>query len=88
MLVIRFRLLGDEMGQPNKGQRHLLQSRVPMYLVDPVQDYAAAHGMSVSEAVADLVARALDQPLPSTTVPRPKSQTQRQREELPLGMSA
>lgn len=74
------------MGQPNKGQRHLLQSRVPPRVAELVAEYAAANRLSISEAVADLTAQALGEPLPSETLPQPK--TRRQREELPLAMSA
>jgi hypothetical protein len=74
------------MAQPNKGQRHLIQSRVPLYLRDQVAEYAANHGLAVSEALADLAAKALGAPLPSEVLPIPK--TRRQREELPLAMPA
>jgi hypothetical protein len=75
------------MGQPNKGPRHLLQSRVPLALAERVARYAADRGLSISDAVGDLTAQALGEPLPSETLPRPKSRN-RQREELSLGMSA
>ncbi len=74
------------MGQPNKGQRHLVQSRVPLQLRERVAAYADEHGLSISEAIADLAATALGEPLPSQVLPQPKNR--RQREELPLGMTA
>jgi hypothetical protein len=74
------------MAQPNKGDRHQIKTRLPGYLDARVVTYAESKGLSISEAVADLCAEALGEPLPSDTLPRPKSR--RQREELPLAMSA
>lgn len=73
-------------GQPNKGPRQLLQSRVPLPLAERVANYAAERGLTISDALGDLAATALGEPLPSETLPRPK--TQRQREELALGLTA
>ena len=74
------------MAQPNKGERRQIKTRVPDTLHDRVTSYADAHDLTVSEALADLVATALGEPLPSEFLPKPKSQ--RQREELPLAMTA
>lgn len=74
------------MAQVHKGPRRQVASRMPESLIDQVLAYAEARNQSISEAVADLAAKALGEPLPSETLPRPK--TRRQREELPLPMSA
>lgn len=74
------------MAQPNKGERRQVISRVPESMVAQMQAYADARDLSMSETVADLVAIALECPLPSETLPRPKSR--RQREVLPLGLTA
>ena len=73
------------MAQPNKGPRRQVKTRLPESLVEYVVAYAEERQLAISEAVADLVATALNQSLPSETLPRPKTQ---QREELPLAMSA
>jgi hypothetical protein len=75
------------MAQPNKGPRRQVKTRLPESLVEYVVAYAEERHLAISEAVADLVATALNQSLPSETLPRPKTQ-QRRREELPLAMSA
>lgn len=74
------------MAQPNKGPRRRIAARMPESLMTDVIAYAEARGLTISDAVADLTATALGKPLPSETLPKPK--TQRQREELPLAMSA
>jgi hypothetical protein len=74
------------MAQPNKGERRQVKTRLPGSLHEHVAAYAEAEELTVSEALADLVAKALGQALPSETLPQPK--TRRQREELPLAMSA
>lgn len=74
------------MAQVNKGPRRQVAARMPETLVQEVEHFADCNGLSISEAVADLVAQALGRPLPSQTLPQPKSR--RQREELPLAMSA
>lgn len=73
------------MAQPHKGPRRLVKmARIPDYLATRVDDYAAENGLAVSEAVADLVAMALDLPLPSVTLPRPRSNRAIAQEVLPL----
>ena len=74
------------MAQPNKGERRQIKTRVPGQLHDRVASYAQDKNLTISEALADLTAKALGEPLPSETLPQPK--TRRQREELPLAMSA
>lgn len=74
------------MAQVHKGPRRQVAARMPETLVQEVEVFADGNGMSISEAVADLVAMALGKPLPSETLPQPKSR--KQREELPLAMSA
>jgi hypothetical protein len=74
------------MAQPNKGERRQVKTRIPEPLHERVADYAEAEALTVSEALADLVAKALGEPLPSESLPQPK--TRRQREELPLAMTA
>ena len=74
------------MAQPNKGPRRRVAARMPESLIEDVVAYADKRGQTISEAVADLTAIALGKPLPSETLPQPKSR--RQREELPLPMSA
>lgn len=61
---------------------------MPAALHDELVAYAEANEMSISEATSDLVAAALGSPLPSTTLPRAKTRTRRQREELALGLTA
>jgi hypothetical protein len=73
------------MAQVHKGPRRQVAARMPESLIDRVLAYAETRQFSISEAVADLVAAALDEPLPSETLPRPKN---RRREEPPLPMSA
>jgi hypothetical protein len=73
------------MGQPHKGERRLVGARLPEYLMSHVVSYAETRQLSLSEAMADLAATALGEPLPSETLPRPKS---RKQQELPLAMSA
>jgi hypothetical protein len=75
------------MAQPNKGPRRQVKTRLPESLISRVDAYALAEELSVSEAVADLVATALGCPLPSETLPRPKGRGS-QREELALGLTA
>lgn len=74
------------MAQPHKGPRRQVNARIPEPLAQLIEAYAAEHDLSFSESVGDLAAVALDYPRPSITLPRPK--TQLQREELPLSMSA
>ena len=74
------------MAQPNKGERRQIKTRVPEPLHDRVASYAHENDLTVSEALADLAAKALGEPLPSESLPQPKSR--RQREELPLALTA
>lgn len=74
------------MAQVHKGPRRQVASRMPEQLIDDVYVYAQRVGLTVSEAVADLVALQLGKPLPSETLPKPKNR--RQREELPLARTA
>ncbi len=73
------------MGQPHKGKRQFIGCRLPEDLVGHVKTYAQNRRISVSEAMADLAATALGEPLPSETLPQPKS---RKQPELPLAMTA
>lgn len=74
------------MAQPHKGPRRQVKARIPEPLANLIAAYAADHDLTFSESIGDLAALALDYPLPSETLPQPK--TRRQREELPLSMSA
>lgn len=74
------------MAQVHKGSRRQIAARMPSSLVEHIELFAGGRGMSLSEAVADLVATALGEPLPSETLPQPKAR--KQREELPLAMTA
>jgi hypothetical protein len=74
------------MAQPHKGPRRRVAARMPESLMSDVLAYAESRHQTISDAVADLTAIALGKPLPSETLPKPK--TQRQLEELPLAMSA
>ena len=75
------------MAQVYKGPRRQVASRMPESLIHEVLAYAEQRDQSISEAVADLTAIALGKPLPSATLPQPKTK-RHQREELPLAMSA
>lgn len=74
------------MPQPHKGPRRQVKlARIPEYVAAGVDDYAAEHGLALSEAVADLVAVALHLPLPSLTLPRARGrQLSDAQEVLPL----
>jgi hypothetical protein len=74
------------MPQPHKGPRRQVKlARIPEYVATRVDEYAAERNMALSEAVADLVAIALDLPLPSVTLPRPRhSRVNTAQEVLPL----
>jgi hypothetical protein len=66
------------MGQPHRGKRRLVGTRLPEDLMSRVLTYAEARRLSLSEAMADLAATALGEPLPSETLPRPKSPKQQE----------
>lgn len=61
------------MAQPNKGSRIQVKARLPEDLAKKVAAAGEARGLTqMSDILADLVADALEQPRPSTYLPKPK----------------
>ncbi|MEU4345351.1 toxin-antitoxin system [Nocardia sp. NPDC023852] len=50
------------MAQPNKGDRELTQSRLARDVYNEVRKRAAAQGVSISQYIADTMARHVDRP--------------------------
>jgi hypothetical protein len=66
------------MGQPHKGARRTIQTRLPVQLATEIERIARERDWTLTDVVADLLAERLGQPLPSQYVPR--STTQRRRD--------
>lgn len=66
------------MAQVNKGDRDLMVTRPPKGVGQAVRVFAAAHGVSISEAIASILAERFGMP---DAVPLPP---QEKKQELPL----
>ena len=60
------------MAQVNKGERRLIQARVPIQLADAIERLATETGRNKSELLADFAADSLGLPRPSSYLPQPK----------------
>ena len=75
----RMLIMGARGGRPSKGDRHVIVTRPQRAVAEVVMREAAAHGMTISDYVAAVLARAHDMP---QYAPRPGAPTDQQ--ELPL----
>ena len=57
-------------GRPSKGERHLVSARVPVPHAEQLFERADALGVSLSEYLAGVIARDLEQPFSAPAAPQ------------------
>lgn len=77
------------MAQVNKGERRLIQARVPVQLANAIDRLATETGRNMSELLADFAADGVGLPRPSSYLPQRKRRVARPttQEELQLKAS-